>query len=122
MLTIRQDQMEALDEDARERFRKRLMVYLREELPFETRHQSDEELHEHVLDCERRAERLGLLGEAGIAQFACLTYEDPRFDEDQDFVDFMNLYRTYPEEQLARVVETWDEGTWRQEIWREESD
>ena len=116
MLTIRADQMEAFDEAARDRFRRRLCAYLRAELPRETRPYSERRLHEHVWDCEQRARGFGIVTELGIAQFACLTFDEARFDEDPEVRRFLTLPRTEPTDQIDWLARTWDDERWREDL------
>ena len=116
VLTIRADQMAAFDEAARDRFRHRLCLYLRTELPRETRPYSDERLHAHVKDCEQRARGFGIHTELGIAQLACLTFEDPRFDDDPEIRRYLTLPRTEPTDQIDWLARTWDDGRWREDL------
>ncbi len=116
VLTIRADQMAAFDEAARERFRHRLCLYLRKELPRETEPYSEEALYLHVKDCEQRAGRFGIVTELGITQFACLTFEDLRFDEDEDIRLFLTLPRTEPTDQIDWLARTWDDERWREDL------
>ena len=75
-------QLAAMNEAARENFRKRLSTFLREEIPEETAPMDDFALRQRIVYSEQRAEPYGIESEAGIAQFVCLTFlAGSEFDE-----------------------------------------
>lgn len=105
MLTIRAEQMAALDEAASSRFHNRLMVYLREEIPGATSGINDEALMQHIIDSERRAAKYNIESEAGIAQFVCLTFAaGADFDEIPEIQEYLQQQDLSGEEKLDELV------------------
>lgn len=76
------DQIAEMNSRARERFRKNLCAFLRDEIPEETSLLDDRELLERISICEQRSEKYGITSDAGIAQFVCLSFlAGPTFDD-----------------------------------------
>lgn len=114
-MLIGKEQLSAMNEMARENFHKRLIAFLREEIPEETATMDDAALRHRIVYSEQRAEPYGIESEAGIAQFVCLTFlAGPEFDaipEVKAFLETPNEDMT-SEEKLDQLVEelAGDEG------------
>lgn len=81
-MKIRAEQLEELEERAREDFHRRLALYLRDELPEETAALDDAALRELIAESEQRAAVYQITSEAGVAQFVCMTFiAGPTFDD-----------------------------------------
>jgi hypothetical protein len=73
MITIRKQQMKHFDDGAAEDFRRRLVGFIRAEMPDDAAGKSDEDLHELVMESQRRGAEYKVETERGIASFACLS-------------------------------------------------
>jgi hypothetical protein len=101
-------QLAAMNQMAHENFHKRLIAFLREEIPEETASMDDAALRQRIVYSEQRAAIYGIRSEAGIAQFVCLTfYAGPEFDEIPDVKAFLETpdEAMTSEEKLDRLVE-----------------
>jgi hypothetical protein len=82
MFRLRQQQVDAFENESRERFRERLAVFFRSSLPERTTSLSDSALRERIADGDQRARTYGLVTEQGIAHFVGLSLiMGPCFDE-----------------------------------------
>jgi len=107
-MRLGKEQLAAMDSAARENFRKRLIAFLREELPDETASMDDTALRQRIVYSEQRAAPYGIESEAGIAQFVCLTFlAGPEFDEIPDVKAFLETpdEELTSEEKLDQLVE-----------------
>jgi hypothetical protein len=97
-MRIGKQQLAAMNEMALENFHKRLIAFLREEIPEETASMDNSALRQRIVDCEQRAEPHGITSEAGIAQFVCLTFSaGPEFDEIPEVKTFLET----PDEEMT---------------------
>jgi hypothetical protein len=107
-MLIGKAQLAAMNEMARENFRKRLIAFLREEIPEETASLDDSGLLQRIVYCEQRAAPYGIESEAGIAQFVCLTFmAGPDFDSIPEVKAFLETPHEAmtAEEKLDLLVE-----------------
>ncbi len=82
MAQIRPEQMDVMGKAVREDFHRRLMKFLREELPEETAKIDDSTLLTYIAESEGRAAVFDITSQAGISQFVCLTFLGGRtFDQ-----------------------------------------
>lgn len=105
MLRIRAEQMEALDRTAQAIFHTRLLKFLRQEMPEQTAEFSDDDLRKRIAESERRAATYGIISNAGVAQFACLTFLDAAFDEVPEVRAYLSEPDGDPEERLDHLAE-----------------
>lgn len=107
MIAIRPDQFEAFEQVAANQFRQRLAAFLRAEIPEEAGPMPPDELDARIRDAERRAAKYRISSEAGVAQFACLTfYAGPEFDEAPEVRDFLERTDNMTQdEKLDRLIE-----------------
>ena len=107
-MRLGKEQLAAMDEMARESFHKRLIAFLRKEIPEETVSMDDAALRQRIAYSEQRAALHGINSEAGIAQFVCLTFlAGLEFDEIPDvkaFLETPNEEMT-SEDKLDQLVE-----------------
>jgi hypothetical protein len=73
MLTIRKEQMAAMEDALKRRADARLLQYLRERFPEQTRPRQDEELARFVAAVRERARSHGVVDEADVASTLDLT-------------------------------------------------
>ena len=107
-MRIGKDQLAAMNDAAREDFRRRLIQFLREELPEETASMDDTALRQRIVGSEQRGAPYGIESEAAIAQFVCLTFlAGPEFDEIAEVKLLLQAPDTgmTPEEKLNQLVE-----------------
>jgi hypothetical protein len=105
-LNIRPEQVDELDRAARNDFHQRLMKFLREQLPDETKASTDEELLARITQSEERAARYGIVSEMGVTQFVCLTYmAGPDFNEMPPIHNYLSQPSDDPDERLNELVE-----------------
>lgn len=106
MLKLRKEQFETFENVAQGDFHQRLLTFLRTELPEDTARLDDAALLERIKDSERRALTHGILSEAGISQFACLTFMGgPTFDEIPEVHAYLQEPGLEPEEKLEELVD-----------------
>lgn len=111
MLTIRREQVDALDRVARERFLHRLAAYLRQRLPEETVAYDDKALLAYVEASERRAARRRIETEYGIAQWACVALILGFYFDDHPSVDeYFSAPSIDPEDKLEVLVDGLNEA------------
>jgi len=107
-MRIGKQQLAAMNEMAGENFHKRLIAFLREEIPEETASMDNSALRQRIVYSEQRAAPYGIESEAGIAQFVCLTFlAGPEFDgipEVKAFLETPDEEMT-TEEKLDQLVE-----------------
>jgi len=72
VLTIRNEQMEALRSAVEARFEKQVLAYLRRQFPGRCGALPDETLCDHVRKCIRRARGWGIMAERDICKYAVL--------------------------------------------------
>lgn len=106
-MLIPNDQMSRLNEAAFQDFSRRLISFLRRELPAQTAELDDAALAKRITDCKARAARHGILSEAGISQFVCLTFAAPEFDNLPEVKAFFAdpSQGMEPEEKLSLLVD-----------------
>ncbi len=105
-MIIREEQMNTLDEEAQAKFHRRLIVFLREEIPDETAEFTDDALMERILQSEDRASTYGIITEQGISQFVLLTFMvGPDFDEVPEVNAYLTEPSNEPDERLNQLVE-----------------
>lgn len=105
MLKFRSEQIDVLDEATTERFYRRLLTFLREEIPEATSSMDDEALTERIIESEKRAAQYDIESQAGIAQFVCLTFvAGPRFDEIPEIREYLRQSEPHGEEKLDELV------------------
>ncbi|HEX8337820.1 MAG TPA: hypothetical protein VF621_13880 [Pyrinomonadaceae bacterium] len=105
-MKIRGEQLESLDEAARDDFHRRLAAYLRGELPEETAGLDDAALGRLIAEAERRAAGYGITSEAGVAQFACVTFiAGPAFDDLPLVRQYLSEPGANAEQRLAELVD-----------------
>jgi len=105
-LKIRKQQMDAFERSAQAKLHQRLLIYLRQELPEETDEFSDAALLKRICEAEHRASHYNIVSDAGIAQFACLTFvAGPTFDEIPEVNDYLTEPGYDTEERLNELVD-----------------
>lgn len=105
MFKMRSEQIDAFDKASASLFHRRLMSFLRLEMPEATTAMSDNDLLKYIVDKERRAEQYNITSDAGIAQFVCLSFaisED--FDELPEVKAYLQGDDLDPEEKLDELV------------------
>lgn len=106
MLKLRKQQIETFDKVAQVDLHHRLLKFLRTELPEETASLEDDALLKRIKDSEHRASVYGIVSEAGIAQFTCLTFTGgPSFDEIPEVRAYLQEPGLEPEEKLEELVD-----------------
>jgi hypothetical protein len=81
-MVIGRTQMDAFEAYARESFHLRLTEYVRAVLPDRTKHFSEAEFENLIIDAEVRAKRCGVVTQRGIAKWFCLALmAGQKFDE-----------------------------------------
>lgn len=105
MLRVRAEQMEALDKAAQAIFHTQLLKFLRQEMPEQTAEFSDEDLRKRIAESERRAATYGIVSNAGVAQFLCLTFIDPAFDEIPAVHAYLKEPSDDPEGRLSNLID-----------------
>lgn len=105
MLTIRKEQLIKLDQKTTQAFHKRLLLFLRKEIPEATATMDDIALMEHIVESERKASKYKIESEAGISQFVCLTFvAGLEFDGIPEVHEFLTMEGFNPEEMLDELV------------------
>lgn len=105
MLKISTQQLSILDEASASIFRRRLVTFLRTEIPEATSSMNDTALAEHIIESEQRAAKYNIKSEAGIAQFVCLTFAvGSNFDEFPEVQDYLQYPDLDTEEKLDELV------------------
>jgi hypothetical protein len=105
MFIIKLEQLNKLDQIANQAFHKRLLLFLRNEIPEGTATMSDAELMQRIVESERRASKYKIESEAGISQFVCLTFSAGlAFDDIPEVREFLTLEGFNPEEMLDELV------------------
>jgi hypothetical protein len=106
MLKLRKEQMSALEKASQEDFHRRLLRFLRQEMPELKDEFSDADLLERIAESERRASTYGIVSEAGISQFVCLTFVGgPAFDEIPEVNSYLREPEGEPEQKLDELVD-----------------
>jgi hypothetical protein len=98
--------MAAFDKSAKAEFHRRLARFLRAEVPEATAAFEDAGLLQRIAESERRASTYGIESDAGIAQFACLTFvAGPAFDEIPEVREYLQEQGMDPEKKLEELVD-----------------
>ena len=106
MLRIRKEQVKTFEEAAQTDLSRRILAFLRSELPEETADFDDGTLTEHIAESKRRAAIYGIERDAGIAQFVCLTFiAGLTFDEIPEVRSYLQEPGMSPEEKLSDLVD-----------------
>ena len=105
MLVISKRQFNIFDQIATQAFHKRLLLFLRKEIPQSTAKMDNAELMQRIVESERRASKYKIESEAGISQFVCLTFAAGQtFDEIPEVREFLTLDGFNSEEMLDELV------------------
>ena len=105
MLKIRTEQMEVFNQTASSAFHRRLVRFLRKEIPEATSPMDDTTLMKYIVESEQRAAKYNIVSEAGIAQFICLTFAaGPEFDEIPEVHDYLEHPDLSAEEKLDELI------------------
>lgn len=106
MLIIRREQMTIFENRAHRDFQQRLLTFLRTTLPEATVLVEDNVLCARIDDSQRRAAKYGIVTDASVAQFVCLTFvAGPAFDELPEVQSYLQEPDTHPEQQLEALVD-----------------
>jgi hypothetical protein len=110
MYILRRTQLDSLNSAAATSFHRRLAAYLRRELHEATASLTDEDLLEHIRHSEERANRYGIVSEAGVSQYVCLTFvSDQPFDELPPVKEYLEQPGVDPETKLQALIDYLDE-------------
>jgi hypothetical protein len=105
-LSLSRRHQEAFQEEARRDFHRRLLAYLRRELPDETAAMDDAALIQRIELCEEKASSHRIVSEAGITQFTCLSFMGgPDFDGSPEVREYLRDDGLDPEEKLNELVD-----------------
>lgn len=104
------EQLKQIDKSSRVDFHFRIVNFLREWLPDQTARMDDVALLQRVLESEKRAAPFGVVSEAGVTQWVCLTFTaGQKFDELPEVSAYLHEPEPPGEEKLERLVDCVDE-------------
>ncbi|HEU5115744.1 MAG TPA: hypothetical protein VFT74_03635, partial [Isosphaeraceae bacterium] len=105
MLTIRATQIETLRQAVREPMHRRILAFIKQNLPEKVEGLGDEIVLRRIADADRKATGYGIRTERGITQFVALTFLiDPKFDEIPRIKDFLGLPEPDPDLKIRWFV------------------
>ncbi len=106
MLTIRNEQMQILENEVRLQFHQRLLALLRDNLPQRTKQYDDSEMLRRIAAADKKAGSYGITSERGIAKFVALSFlAGPNFDEGPKARRFLTYPRVEPHHKIDTLFD-----------------